>query len=133
MSYIRSTSNPDGLYVYGDIDGSVHFHWSIEEPLSSGRERPLMVPQDIFDRALKAWTDSFGENVDVDGFTIAESHVFVDSGQPVPDGYHVLQEGAQPSAFLIKLAYKGAFVHVWLVTWGYVAANWQARQQKGLG
>ena len=28
MSYIRSTSNPENLYSWDDIDGNIYFHWN---------------------------------------------------------------------------------------------------------
>jgi hypothetical protein len=35
MSYIRSLSNPEGLYIWHDVDGTVHILHSVPPPLSS--------------------------------------------------------------------------------------------------
>jgi hypothetical protein len=55
MSYIRSTSNPEGLYIWGERDGRVCI--SIERKL-------LSIPRHVFRGLLKRW-----RNADLDAVT----------------------------------------------------------------
>lgn len=47
MSYIRSTSNPEKLYIWGEGDGSV--------AITEGHEDILQMPTNIFHELLKRW------------------------------------------------------------------------------
>jgi len=65
MSYIRSLSNPEGLYIWGDVDGNTYLVGGPDEEPGA----PIMgrnMPNGLFDKLLQAWKDSyFDESVAV--------------------------------------------------------------------
>jgi len=63
MSYIRSTSNPEGLCVHGEWRGRVRVAHTVKRPLSSGRNFP--VPERSFERACAMW-DRYRDDASAD-------------------------------------------------------------------
>lgn len=130
MSFIRCLSNPEGLYVWSDVDGTVHIHYGGRKkpkpPLSKGDD--MRVPYRTFMRVCKKW-DGWEDDVRVNGFRVKEEHVFLKTGKPVPsDLYANVTAYAKhmdkhPAEYLIRVSYKGNFVYLWRVTWQYVVSN----------
>jgi hypothetical protein len=121
MSFIRSTSNPERLYVWGDAAERVTVNWAGPQapkpPLAKGEQ--MVVPWKTFYRAAWQW-DRYQE-ANYRGFRVMEMHIFMDTGKRVPDSYDVLT--ARPrreTGFLYRISYKDKFVFVWKVTWAYV-------------
>jgi len=85
MSYIRSTSNPEGLYVYSDGE-FVNIH--IDPAFARGPDvkHGLRIPQEVFDTACKKWHKTWSDT-EHEGFSIEEVHVFEDDLTPVPEGF----------------------------------------------
>lgn len=139
MSYIRSTSNPERLYVWADVDGTVHLHYGgpyrVKPPLSKGEE--LRVPYKTFVRAVRHWDESGRYKTDINGFKIEEIHVYLKTGKRVPefknnkDAIRYLDEvKKKPSEYKIRVSYRGNFIHLWSVTWQYVVNNVMERETK---
>lgn len=131
MSFIRCLSNPEGLYVWSDVDGTVHIHYGGRKrpkpPLSKGDD--MCVPYRDFMRACQKW-DGWEDDVRVNGFRIKEEHVYLKTGKPVPNMDRWKKVSAycdhmkkNPAEFLIRVSYKGNFVYLWRVTWQYVVSN----------
>jgi len=162
MSYIRSTSNPERLYIYATIDNTVHIHHGVRPPLSSPwkkqflyktvskgdkkrrvktgqryAEPPLIVvPTHIFEHVCRRWRETYGqEHVAYRGLVVEEVHIHTDTGRPVPKNQRRLAGLAEMlrRAFLIRLAYKGQFFCMWRVTWEYVTADVHRGDSRGLG
>jgi len=66
MSYIRSISNPEGLYIWGGTQG-------IE--ISVGSDPLLTIPRHIFRGVLKRWY-RYGENVSYRGARMSQTPDF---------------------------------------------------------
>lgn len=95
MSYIRSLSNPEGLYVWS-CDEATHV-WFTE---NGDYNRDMVIPQKTFDHILKRYNKGHTE-IKFRGARLRE--VLDNEGQK------------------IVLSYKGREVHMWLVTWDYIA------------
>lgn len=77
MSYIRSTSNPESLYIWGD-DKRVQVCHRVPKPLSSAKEMPAAfdIPAKTFDRVLARWVRS-EEKVSLQGCSVEEVSVYI--------------------------------------------------------
>lgn len=141
MSYIRCLSNPERLYAWHDVDGTVHIHYGgpymVKPPLSKGEE--MRVPLRTFMHAIKHWDDTgnWEDRTSIRGFTIEEVHIYLKTGKPVPnfknnkDAIRYLKDSKKhPSEYKIRVSYKGNFIHLWRVTWQYVVNNVMERERK---
>lgn len=117
MSYIRSLSNPESLYVYGD-GKNINFHWLVKPPFASPGGG-MKIPHDIFTKAGQKWAEQFSgdKKVSVGGFTIEEVHVYDKTAKKVRPGAPF---NLPPTRFGWKLSYKGQFVILWAVTMHYM-------------
>ena len=93
MSYIRSLSNPEGLYIFGNLQGTVEIYH--DGPISK------TMPLEIFEGLCKAYFDNFGECTEYEGASI---------GEEKRDGH-----------FKYVLRYENWEVEMWFVTWSYIA------------
>ena len=116
MSYIRSTSNPEGLYIWHDVSEDIMIHWNQMPPLCS-KQTGMAIPAKVFYKAVEK--AKWGEKTTVDGFTIEEQYIFMDTGKKVPTNHDIFRE-QRKLAYQIKLSYKNRFVFLWKVTWRYV-------------
>lgn len=111
MSYIRSTSNHEGLYVWGD-GHLVNFHGGLKI-LDS--ERELTAPADVFHKAALAWDGDFEEGpVDVKGFEVVR----------------VVAEYLGHNEHLIRVSFRGKKIYIFDVTWSYLVNNILQRENK---
>ena len=94
MSYIRSTSNPEGLYIFGT-------EYDVE--ICVGSEDALHIPLEIFDKLIVAFIDGYCEDCEYCGATIKEDWI---AGE-----------------FKCILAYDNWSVEMWYVTWYYIAQS----------
>ena len=139
MSYIRCLSNPERLYAWHDIDGTVHLHYggnkAVKPPLSKGEE--MRVPYKTFIRAVQNWDahGGFEGRTSYRGFTIEEIHVYLKTGKLFdPERWksaskYIDHSAKNPNEFLIRVSYKGNFIHLWGVTWQYVVNNVMERRR----
>ena len=131
MSYIRCLSNPESLYIWGDTadnSGFANICHRVKPPLSSkwpknGNSPLIMVPLKAFEEATRKWRGSYdGSAVEVDGFKVETVNVFTATGKRVPKKNDFLKDRRRRE-WLVRLSYKGQFVHLWDVTWSYVVNN----------
>ena len=120
MSYIRSNSNPESLYIWGGGPGGCvticHRSSAKEIPAS------FNVPTRAFDRVRRKWAKGYDEKASSGGILVEEVHVYMRSGRLVPVRSMTTQLTSKAQTeFLIRLSYKEHFVHLWRVTWDYVA------------
>ncbi len=100
MSYIRSTSNPENLYVWGD--GKVTF-------FSSRKHGPTPVyhmPTNIFHGLIRKWHRRYQEATWYKGAEIKEVWVYGDG---------------QCNELRIQLSYDAWNIKMWCVTWDHIA------------
>lgn len=110
MSYIRSGSNPEHLYIWGDGDGNVHF---IKGPYTIGT-----MPTKIFNELIyKCSLDNDDDVIEINGAKI--QNVWVDSDDTLCDGKP--KEGLKvPIDIKTQLSYNGWEIRMWYVTWHYI-------------
>lgn len=94
MSYIRSTSNPEGLYIYGSCDDEIWIHHDVKPPLSSGGDYKIVVPEEAFTSACRRWCREYAYHsrklIEVDGFSIQRNRIFLKNGHLVPEKFDFL-------------------------------------------
>lgn len=136
MSYIRSTSNPEGLYIYTALDDKdrpmVHVHASNKKHRlkNFGSDGDiLLIPPKIFTKAVKLWDQEADHEIGVkhEGLSVREVFANPDTlefwrnkRKAVPDGFE----------FMVKVAYKRKWVCLWGVTWAYVVHNVLSEHRK---
>ncbi len=113
MSYIRCTSNPDGLYVYHNVDGYMDF-------MIGGKTHKI--PVNIFRTFIREIGDKyhgfFGINFKKGSLEVKE--VFIKSRKKRDKILKALD--FYPGSYKMQLYYKGNLIcSLWLVTWQYVA------------
>lgn len=122
MSFIRCTSNPDRLYVWGGYGQPATINWASrgphsEPPLCRGEE--IVVPWKTFYKAALQWDRH--QEASFRGFRVEERYIFWDTAKRVPNSYDVLTaKPRRETDFLYRVSYKDRFVFVWKVTWAYV-------------
>jgi hypothetical protein len=133
MSFIRSLSNPEGLYIYNTMEDLVWIHHSVKPPLASKSSEDhiphtFSVPERDFLAIGRKWARNFW-NYDTDEIcrsgklTVGEVHVFMDTGKKVHKGWvhrHFFERRSRRTEFLIKLAYGKHYVMMWRTTWHYI-------------
>lgn len=92
MSYIRSTSNPEGLYILG-THRNVEFH--------KGEDFIGHMPQEIFNVLIDNYVDSYGEDCEFHDASVRE--IFSDG------------------SYVMRLMYEDWYIDMWDVTWYFIA------------
>lgn len=101
MSHIRASSNPEGLYVYDDVDRNTYIY--------SREADCIKMPSSVFRRAVKKGPKNFREEkASFRGFSIEEMWI------PTLGHVRIVNEPR------IRLSYKDKHVLLWPVTWDYV-------------
>ena len=119
MSYIRSTSNPEKLYVWGDVDGYTYFALGcILKAIYWQRK----IPNDVWEKFLEWWRIEEAEELWYcdDGFTFCYKDVrlTVLNYDPKHD-YKVY--------FHYKDSEREWDMELWPVTWYYMMPNQPSR------
>ena len=66
MSYIRCLSNPERLYIWYDVDGSIY--------ISAKKDRVLKMPPKVFHTLLARWWRNGWEDVKFEGGSLTLDH-----------------------------------------------------------
>lgn len=111
MSYIRCLSNPEALYIWADLDGSVHIQF--------GAKEPLRMPTGIFNGLIRKFNKKYGN-----GFGLDIDEVLKHRGASLT----YVKRGKN---FKVRLAYHGKLkdaiikweCFMWEVTWLYIARS----------
>jgi len=117
MSVIRSTSNPEGLYIYYSCDGVV---------VLNGSEWVWpCIPETIFEKAIGKFYTTYDGAIKYKGFKIDEVCVFEGTTKIIPYG-HFKKCGLNLNfdcshEFRIRWRWKGKSFFMWRVTFDYVA------------
>jgi len=98
MSYIRSTSNPERLYIFGSVDG-IEFN--------VGSIHKGNIPTDLFNKFIDSYIDGYEEELTQDGILLEE--IF-----PADNKDHRIS---------IRLSYEDWHIDMWNVTWYYIARS----------
>lgn len=123
MSFIRCTSNPEGLYVYHNVDGTITW-------VGKGMETETKIPANLFYTFVKKmsyWNAEFKRG------SLEIKETFYRTGKKLtPDIKRINEaykaQGSQnllvPGNTKITLFYKGVEVaRMWPVTWRYIYDN----------
>jgi hypothetical protein len=137
VSYIRATSNPEGLYITTDEDGLTTLWTGDGWKLSNigphdidkrGRRLGITVLDEDFMTVCVRWRYCDVEPVEVNGLRVEEQHIFTETGLRV-----LTSEGASAdTTFAIKVSFGDRYAFLWRVTWEYVVnsacqqARWRA-------
>lgn len=97
MSYIRSGSNPESLYIHGDKEGTVH--------ISMGTDHTRKIPRNVFHGLIRKYHKMFNEDVSFKGASLTERWVKCDGRNECKT----------------VLAYDDWECIMWGVTWDYIA------------
>ena len=130
MSYIRASSNPEGLYIFGGLSGGIE--------ISTGRDwkltnigpydgQDMVVPYADFVEACRQWQEGLEDNIQVGGFKIENQLVRMD-GSPIGEttaedflaGFGKKYQGSFAG---VRLSYGKLYCQLYHATWGYVVAN----------
>jgi hypothetical protein len=150
VSYIRSGSNPEGLYIWGQADGTVHVAHNVPVPLSSkwprgpgwklvrGKIVPskrlvdfppcIVVPAAVFRDTCRQWAKDYSPTYDKTsrrGLVVEEMEIWTDTGLPVTEkltSKDVFSK-ARRMRSVIRFSYKKQFFFMWRVTWMYIVRN----------
>lgn len=95
MSYIRSGSNPEKLYIWGN---------GVNVFISKGHEETKVIPKNIFHGLIRKWFRNEWEDSSFKGASVKE----------------VLGEINNEKQHQIELSYSGWSIYMWLVTWVYI-------------
>lgn len=133
MSYIRSLSNPEGLYIFGS--NGIHIYHGLKPPLCSEKSWPIVIPESDFYRVCHAWDhgpDQWKGPAYSRDFSAREELIFVNTGKRVPDDVASMRRSMKDlfkgkkrplERFVIRLQYKKKYIMIWRVTWHYVVEN----------
>jgi hypothetical protein len=102
MSFIRSGSNPEGLYVWGD---GTNINITADE--THGKIRTI--PQTIFEPLAKKYCRNSGEAITLSGASIQEIWV----------------KNRKRNELKVRLSYKDWSIHMWEVTWEYIIRRYK--------
>jgi hypothetical protein len=110
MSYIRSSSNPEQLYIWGD--GKIVTF--IKGPYTVGT-----MPSEILNELLYRYSKHENEDevLEFEGATIQQ--VLVDAKDRQVDQIDP-KEKILPTDWKIQLSYDGWVLYMWYVTWYYI-------------
>ena len=107
MSYIRSTSNPEELYIYGCEDGIIHV--SCKE-LGGSEHSSMTLPKDDFEQLIKDYhSEKYVDLEDIGSYASGSSKL------------KELNDGS------IRLSHDGQRVRMHLVTWEYIVYNFMCQ------
>lgn len=118
MAYIRCLSNPEGLYVWGDIDGNTYFCWNDTDHHMVG------VPSEEVDKfflELYKWETLDWEGIDLD-YPFTHGNLSVVECR-VPTGEKsVFDNESEVYEFKIKLTFGQDHpdLILWRTTWNYL-------------
>jgi hypothetical protein len=124
MSYIRSTTNPEGLYIYGDGQ-----HIIIHHPHGTTH-----VPPRDFDRVGLAYLKSRpvgGRRIKSGGLSLREVTLYRGTERICPPGHEERCMARKLKApkrecchdYRMLLNYRGTRIFLWKVTWDAVARS----------
>ena len=121
MSYIRSTSNPEGLYIYGDGEHIIIHH-------SHGTAH---VPPREFERVGLKYLESRVRPIKFGGLSLREVTLFHGTERICPPGHEdrcMARKLKAPKRecrhdIRMLLEYRGTRIYLWRVTWDAVAQS----------
>ena len=127
MSYIRSASNPEGLYVFGSANGIEMYTGKANKDI-----RGWVIPVRHFNEVCKRWNVAWEERVKYGDFSC--EMVWVDSefeekeekevGEEIEKFFKRAVEGKLNKGLSlenkVKLTWKDESMYLWDVTWQFV-------------
>ena len=129
MSFIRCLSNPEAMYIWHDVDETVHITHSVKPPLASKGDE-FCVPTRLWYGLWRVVERNHGlylNEGDVLKFgdlKLEEKHIYIDSGRIVKS-YKMKDLFAErkPTSFRWKFSYGKHFVYMWQVTLEHIYLN----------
>jgi hypothetical protein len=129
MSFIRSGSNPEALYIWGGARDGVNISHSLLPPFANRwpddtYPPSFVVPWTPFRLTCLSWLNG-ADRTSRAGLLVEEIHIFLETGERVPKTWGIKQmlRDNRRTAFMVRLTYKKNFFYMWPVTWMYVVKN----------
>jgi len=120
MSYIRSGSNPEKLYIYGTEDRVY---------ICEGSKPDWWIPLNIFNGLLRKYHRYFHDCPrDYKGAKVEE--IWVDQNNHECDDENYSPSLDKLLECKVKLSYGDNFVYMWDVTWEYIVLSYILRNDK---
>lgn len=92
MSFIRSGSNPEALYVVHNVSNTVDIWHGLKYPLCNKGKTYINLPAKPFLGACRRWAMKHypgdGRKVEYRGVTIEEKMIFLKTGKDIPDSWY---------------------------------------------
>jgi len=112
MSYIRSGSNPEGLYIVGT---------SKDVEVMEGSKDVWHIPYKVFNGLIKKYDAKNYEPCSYGDAKIEEVWVCKDNCEILEND---LTGEQQPIKSKMKLTYKEHYIYMWYVTWVYIVRGY---------
>jgi hypothetical protein len=114
MSYIRSTNNPEGLYII--CSGKY-----VE--ISEGSKKSWNIPVTQFRNILKKWKKRGWVDEDVKYKDTRVREIFIPDKKQDKNWKKFIKTLGPIGKFKIRLSYKRNHIDMWFVTWDYIINN----------
>lgn len=127
MAYIRATSNPEGLYVFGSVSGFVEWYW-----WEGDQQKCIFMQPKLFEEVCHRWDEG-------DSLMSEDDSVQV-GGPEVGQTVRVAEQPGQPWKIVVSVRDEpGRVLHqehgvecaMWPVTWEYIVAACVDRGRRG--
>ena len=132
MSYIRCTSNPEGLYVYGSSFG-IEFYWSPKDQTEEAFNAAFMIAKykDVWDliKILNKHYDTFYEShpIQCGDLRIEEVHYSFEQKREVSNeewkATLLRVDNSFPTESQVKITVDNKYTYMYRVTWRYLYNN----------
>lgn len=113
MSYIRSTSNPESLYIYSD-GNTVHIHIGNAYRDRKKHYKEFCLPERVFDKLIKkskGWLDAEWKGAKVE-------EKYIRKHKKLPKWLRNLK--MTDGDFQTRLSYADWYIDMWKTTWFYI-------------
>ena len=112
MSYIRSTGNPEALYIWGDSEGVV--------TVMKGPEIVGKLPTSVMNGLIKKYIDEYcPDDCEYEGALVEEVWIPVET-ERITEEMKMMSLTSTP---MVRLSYGDWKVDMWDVTWYYIARS----------
>lgn len=112
MSYIRSGSNPEKLYIWGDGENAT---------IAEGSKPTWNIPLNIFNGLIRKFHRRFHDYpCQYKGAQVEEVWVFETESGDIEAVKNEVAAYLKPSVPKVKLSYEDHYVIMWDVTWEYI-------------
>jgi len=127
MSYIRSTSNPEKLYIVGSVDGILCIYYDFGCISCKTKDFKALIR-----KIMKEYGCIEEEKIHYKDLSVQEVHIFDDNNEEVPKECVGILSFNRESNFKICLSVGDKKVFMYYVTWRYIYENfkWEIEHER---